>query len=334
MTVSIFKESKGYRPFAYPWAVEAAKKQNIDLYWDVHQLDLTDDLRQYNSVDGLKTPNVSHEVNKYILDMSLMIFTESDSTVKGGYAALLPYVKNNEAKTWFTTAAAKEVVHERAYAIAAETFGFSDSQWTDFQEFHEMRDKLSIMTVEEEDLSNHLNFAKELGRIFLSEGIGLFAPFTSLLNMKRHGLVIGFNDVNQWSLVDEQEHVVNNIRFWKDIRKTLRSEDKEILDRFVIELSGKIVDAEHKYIDLVYQKGDQEDLTKEDLKKYIEYLMDFRLHQCGLLAEMDIRENPLEWMEWLVAGGRHDNFFEKKVTDYSHEKLSGEVDYEVFRDTS
>ena len=50
----IFTESTTYRPFIYPWAVEAEKKQRIDMYWHEGQIDLQDDLRQYNSKDGLK----------------------------------------------------------------------------------------------------------------------------------------------------------------------------------------------------------------------------------------------------------------------------------------
>ena len=66
--MSIFTESKSYRPFSYPWAAEAAKVHSIDMHWHENQVELQDDLRQYNSRDGLKTKNVSHETEGSVLD--------------------------------------------------------------------------------------------------------------------------------------------------------------------------------------------------------------------------------------------------------------------------
>jgi len=37
--------------------------------------------------------------------------------------------------------------------------------------------------------------------------------------------------------------------------------------------------------------------------------------------------NPIPWMGWLLGGLKHDSFFEKKVTDYTHIKLPGSVSY-------
>ena len=140
--MSIFTENKAYRPFQYAWAVEAEKRHRIDMNWNENQIDLLDDLRQYNSVGGLATANVSHEANKNLVDKLLMLFTEMDVHVAGGYCKLLPNVKNNEIKTMWLTFAAREVTHQRGYALAAETFGFTDSSWVDFKSYKEMQDKI------------------------------------------------------------------------------------------------------------------------------------------------------------------------------------------------
>ena len=210
----MLKESQSYRPFTYPFLMEAAKRHSIDMYWDVHSVDLQDDLRQYNN--NLKTPTVSHETNKYIVDTLLVLFTEMDRAVADGYIKLLPYAKNNEARSWLLTAGQREVVHQRGYALLPESLGFTVSQWYDFKNHKEMVNKLSAVKTEEEDFSqddsHELQAAKILATILLGEGIGLFAAFTCLLNFKRFGLLMGYNDVNQWSLVDEQDHVETNIK--------------------------------------------------------------------------------------------------------------------------
>lgn len=197
----IFKANTAYRPFHYPWAVEMEKQHRIDMHWHEFDVDLQDDLRQYNAPDGMATPNVSHDDNKQMLEKLLLLFTEMDSAVGEGYTKLLPYVRNNEVRTLMMTFAAREITHQRGYALAAETFGYTNSQWAEFREYQEMMDKLDLFSEGvSEDLSQPINFAKYLTTILLGEGIALFGAFACLLNLKRHGLMMGFNVVNEWSL--------------------------------------------------------------------------------------------------------------------------------------
>lgn len=324
--MSVFEDSVAYRPFKYPFAVEAAKKHAIDMFWDVHQIDLLDDLRQYNSPTGLATPNVTHEVNKQILDKILCLFTELDKTVAEGYTKLLPHIKNNEIRNMLMTFAAREVVHQRAYALAAEAFGFSDDDWKAFSKYVEMQAKIEVMS-HDEDLTSKLGCAKLLARILLGEGVGLFAAFACLLNFKRQGLLMGFNDVNQWSLADEQEHVSNNIRVLKLMMKDLTSWERVALQQHISKLADEYMKAEFMFINLLGEIGEQQDLTREELMRYIDYLRCLRLYELEILDLQFVPENPLPWMEWMLTGKKHDNFFEKRVTEYSHEGLSGKVDY-------
>lgn len=331
--MSIFEKSKSYRPFKYPWAVEAEKKHAIDMHWHENQTDLADDLRQYHSKDGMKTETVSHESNKNILNKLLMLFTEMDASVGEGYTKLLPHIKNNEIRTLLITHTAREVRHQRAYALAAETFGFTSTQWGEFQQYAEMRDKLDLLAQDVGDLSNPLNFAKYLSVILLGEGISLFGAFSCLLNLKRYGMMMGFNVVNEWSLSDEDEHVNNNIRVLETIKgEDLTTDEITELNRFIIDMVDQYVHAEQVFLDLVFEMGNQEGMTLEESKSYISFLGRYRLYQVGLLSGEDVGENPLPWMDYLLSGSKHTNFFETKVTEYSHNGLTGEVDYSKYRD--
>lgn len=330
--MSVFKDSESYRPFSYPWAVEAARKHSIDMFWDSHQVDLSDDLRQYNTKDGLKTANTSHEVNKKIIDDTICLFTEMDKIVGEGYTKLLPFIRNNEIRNMLMTFAAREVVHQRAYALAAETFGFTDGDWTRFRDYKEMRDKIDVMGGKffEDNHRDEMKAAILLAQIAIGEGLGLFGAFTNLLNFKRFGKIIGFNDINQWSLIDEQEHVVNNFRVLFEMRKDLTEVENIHLNNMIKTIIDKYVEAEILYLQLVYSVGDQEGFSLEEAIENIYYLSELRMYQMGLLTMQEVRKNPAPWMEWLVSGAKHDNFFEKKVTDYSH-GLEGSVDYSKYK---
>lgn len=329
--MSVFVASKAYRPFSYPWAAEAAKVQFIDLHWDVHQVELSDDVRQYHSKDGLKTANVSHYVNQAIVKKLVCLFTELDRTVAEGYTKIIPFAKNNEIRNLLMSHAAKEVVHQRAYALAAETFGFSDAEWLEFQEYVEMRDKLDVMgdQLYDDHDRDEMKFCIGLAQILLGEGIGLFAAFVTLLNYKRQGKLMGFNDVNQWSLIDEQAHVDNNIKILYEARKALTEAENIALDKIIRKTIEAYIEAEKNLIAMIYKDGEQEDLTAAQVGDYIEYLGELRECGLGLRKARDVRINPLPWMEWML-GEKHDNFFEKRVTDYSHSKLEGEVDWSQY----
>lgn len=198
--MSVFKENVAYRPFTYPFAVEAEKKHRIDMHWHENQVEMQDDLRQFTNEGGLATKHVSHESNKNMLEKLILLFSELDVQVGGGYAKLLKYVKNNEIRTMWFTFAAREVTHQRGYAMAAETFGFTNSDWSEFKKYKEMQDKIDILTQDVGDLSDKLNFAKFLSVVLMGEGISLFGAFACLLNLRRFGLVQNFNTINEWSL--------------------------------------------------------------------------------------------------------------------------------------
>jgi ribonucleotide reductase beta subunit family protein with ferritin-like domain len=331
--LSVFKESETYRPFKYPWAVEAAKEHAIDMHWDVHEVDLLDDIRQFKSDGGLETENVSHKQNKELIASQICLFTEIDKNVGVGYKKLIPYVKNNEISNLLSTFLAREVVHQRAYALAAETFGFPDSAWVEFKDYVEMQDKLDLIDKDIGDLSQPINAAKHLCKVLLGEGIGLFGAFSSFLNFKTKGLLIGFNDINQWSLNDENFHVKYNIKIVKEMLKDCTEDEVSEFKDFAIEMAFEYEACELAYVDLL---PDQDGLTKEGYARYFKHLKETRLKELGVLNRLKLSSpstipEEFEFMEWLTTGGHHDNFFEKKITDYSHEPLKGNVDYNKYK---
>lgn len=330
--MSIFKESISYRPFMYSWAVEAAKTHSIDMHWHEGQIDLTDDVRQWNAANGLATKNTSHEVNKYIISKITNLFTEMDKMVGEGYTQIIPYVKNNEIRNLLITHVSREVIHQRAYALLSETLGTSDSGWREFREYVEMQEKLDVMTIDEGDLSKPLNWAKAIGKILLGEGIGLFGSFSVLLNYKRHGLLMGFNDVNSWSLNDEDDHVENNIRILHTVmREDLTEVERIELKRYLTKVAAQYAEAEKVFLKLVYAMGDAEDMTFEEACGYIDYIHDLRLYQLDIIGFEDVRPNTLPWMEWLLGAEKHGSFFEKRIAEYSHRGLVGEIDYTKYQ---
>lgn len=328
---SIFDHSESYRPFKYPYLMEAVERHAVDLYWEVHQLDFSDDVKQYYSKDGMKTQNVSHEVNRAILTKVLNLFTQMDIAAGELYCKLLPYVGNNEVRNWFMVAAARESTHQRCYAAAVEALSFPESSWTEFMRYKQMQDKLDVMYGgKDTDPKTRKGFMKTLARLFLAEGVCLFGAFASMLNLRRFGLMQGTNKVNEWSLRDEEEHVKFNMKIFLSELENFSKEDKLEIIAYVKKILKSYVEAEHLFLDLVYEVGNQEGVSKEDMKNYITYLANLRMKQLGWKPVYEDINNPLSWMDWVLSGKKHTNFFEERVTEYSHDTLKGEIDYKGY----
>jgi len=84
-----------------------------------------------------------------------------------------------------------------------------------------------------------------------------------------------------------------------------------------------MVEHEDAFIDLAFELGGVEGLAGCEVKQYIRYIADRRLSQLGLQPVYRIEKNPLPWMEEMLNGVEHANFFENRATEYSKAATEG-----------
>ena len=84
-----------------------------------------------------------------------------------------------------------------------------------------------------------------------------------------------------------------------------------------------VVTHEDAFIDLAFELGGVEGLTAAEVKQYIRYIADRRLTQLGLQPVYRLARNPLPWMEDMLNGLEHTNFFENRATEYSKAATTG-----------
>jgi len=65
-------------------------------------------------------------------------------------------------------------------------------------------------------------------------------------------------------------------------------------------------------------------MTQDDIKQYIRYVADWRLGQLGLDPIYRIKEHPLPWLQEILNGVEHANFFETRATEYSKAATRGD----------
>jgi glutaredoxin 3 len=312
--MSLLENSKTYKPFKYPWAVEYAVQHEL-VHWGEHEAKLQDDVSQWKN--KLSPQEISH------ITQILRLFTQSDVAVGTNYLEhYIPKFKNNEIRAMLTSFANREFIHQRSYALLNDTLGLPEDEFATFLEYEQMKDKLEFMT--NIDTNSHAGLAKAVARSAINEGMSLFSAFVMLINYSRFGKMRGMSEIVQWSIRDESLHAEGMTKLFREFCK---EHPRIVNDDFKQDIYGMVREAvslEDKVIDLAYANGSVEGLTAQEVKDYIRYIADRRLIQLGLKGNYGVSENPLPWLEPLIATTSHDNFFETVVTEYNADGLEGD----------
>ncbi len=309
--------SETYKPFHYPWAVEITTRHE-KAHWIEDELDLSEDVADW------KGGKITATEKEYIINI-LRLFTQSDVAVgQNYYDQFIPKFKNNEIRNMLGSFAAREGIHQRAYALLNETLGLPDSEYHAFLEYSEMADKIEYMR--KADTNTLRGLGLSLAKSVFNEGVALFASFVMLLNFQRFGKMKGMGKVVEWSIRDESMHVEGNSKLFKAFCKEHARVVDNDFKKEIYEMSSDIVNLEDKFIDLAYELGTIEGLEVSEVKEYIRYITDRRLLQLGMKPNFKVKENPLPWLEWVLNGADHTNFFENRVTEYEVAGLSGNWD--------
>jgi len=311
-------EGRDYlKPFNYPWAFDAWLKHEQS-HWLHTEVPMLEDVKDWKK-------KLTKE-EKHFLTNIFRFFTQGDIDVAGGYVAnYLPYFPQPEVRMMLLGFAAREALHVAAYSHLIETLGLPETTYNEFLEYAEMKEKhdyvldISKQNTTKENTATHIAVFSAF-----TEGMQLFSSFIMLLNFPRHGKMKGMGQIVTWSIVDETQHCESMIKLFR----TYIEENREIwtdeLKSRIYTIAERMVELEDKFIDLAFSMGEMENLTSEDVKKYIRYIADRRLISLGLKGVFKVKRNPLPWVEEMINAPTHTNFFENRATDYAKGALSGD----------
>lgn len=311
---SLLKFSETYKPFHYPWAVDLAKKHE-EIHWIEDEAELSEDVQDWKT-------KLSAAEKEFITHV-LRLFTQSDVQVGENYHELLiPKFKNNEVRNMLSSFAAREAVHQRAYALLNDTLGLPDEDFHKFLDYKAMADKIDFM--KEGNVASHTGLALALAQSVFNEGMSVFASFVMLLNFQRFGKMKGMATIVEWSIRDETIHVQGNAKLFRTFCEEHPRVVNDELKSKIYKMARNAVKLEDKFIDLAFDGNEVQGLTKQEVRDYIRHIADRRLLQLGLKTKFNQKDNPLPWLDWVLNGASHDNFFEKRVTEYSVAGMEGD----------
>src|SRR5687768_11453157 len=290
-------------------------KKQQQVHWMPEEVPLGEDMKDWavNLTDS----------ERNLLTQIFRFFTQADIEVQDNYMERYSRVfKPTEVKMMLASFSNMETIHIAAYALLLETIGMPDAEFTAFLDYKELRDKHDYM--QQFGVETHADIARTLAMFGgFTEGLQLFASFAMLMNFPRHNKMKGMGQIVSWSVRDESLHCEGIIKLYHAFNKETGAVTKSVADD-IVDCCKTVVGLEDKFIDLAFSAGEVQGMTPEDIKNYIRFIADWRLRQLGLPEVYGARTNPLPWLQSMLSGVEHANFFEARSTEYSKAATKGQ----------
>ena len=311
-----------YKPFEYPWMFDYYVLQN-QMHWMPESVPLHTDVKDWQELT---------DKEKNLLTQIFRLFTQSDVDVASGYIdRYMRVFKKPESRMMMSSFANMESIHQHAYSLLLDTVGMPEIEYKAFAEYEAMADKHEYISSSPLKINNKESIAKNLAIYSaFTEGLQLFSSFAILLNFPRFGKMKGMGQIVTYSIRDESLHVEAMTKLFREFMQENISLWTDDFKKEIYTVCRQMVKLEDKFLDLVFQMGDIQGLTKSEMKEYIRYIADRRLLQLGLKTNFGVKDNPIDWIDD-VLGVEHQNFFEGRATTYMKGGLKGSMESVQFK---
>jgi ribonucleoside-diphosphate reductase beta chain len=321
--MSLLKERVVYKPFEYPQAYDYWLKQQ-QAHWLHTEVPMAQDVSDWKS--NMKP----HEKN--VVGQILKGFAQTETVVNDYWSTLVTkWFRKPEVIMMGTTLGSSETIHAEAYSLLNEQLGLDN--FAEFMEDESTMAKIeTLMNVRDhhDGTPNWHERAKSLA-IFsaFTEGVNLFSSFAVLLSFKMRNKLKGVGQIVEWSVRDESLH--SDAGCW--LFRTLMEENPKLKTKKLVkeieQAAELMMQLEFDFIDKVFELGDLENLTKDELKNFIKHRINTKMSDLSLdpiVPSEDIDKGALKTMKWfdaVIAGKQHTDFFASRVTNYS----KGHIDW-------
>lgn len=210
--------------------------------------------------------------------------------------------------------------HSDAYARLIEVMGYND-EFKKLLEIPVFKKKLELF---EKHFGPDIDFVDKLFFfVIVIENSSLFSQFANILAMSRFkGAMKNIANMIAWSSIDEQGHsnagifILNQIfQEHPEMKKSQEAVEEIIKDYIAYESS---------LLDWIFEEGEFEWYTKEDVVNFMKFRVDTALEQMSYNKIYNITPEQYSKMKWFdeeVFSGESDDFFAKRPTAYTkHDK--------------
>jgi ribonucleoside-diphosphate reductase beta chain len=222
----------------------------------------------------------------------------------------------------------QETIHAVAYSYLNETLGLED-----YEAFlHEPATAERFNNLMSYKGTSKTGIGKSLALFSaFAEGVSLYSAFAVLYSFQMRNMLKGIGQQMKWSVRDESLHSKMGCQLFRD----MCNEDGQLLElcrEDVIKSAETMIQLEINYINKMFELGDVDGISSNDLKHFIkkrtnEKLVELGYVDLGTYFAYDVKAAAnLDWFYHLTGGVTHTDFFAIRPTDYS--KAGEKEDYD------
>ena len=311
--MSIFEERFNYKPFEYPEIEELGSKLT-DTFWTHKELTFEGDKIDFHNLN---------DIEKEIVLRTLTLIATIEVKVKDFWGQLGNHFPKPEIKELGAIASESEVRHTKSYDKLLSVL--------DMEEYYNKALKNDFILGRFNYLDKYLklsphnsdNFKYLLKLILFSvliENVSLFSQFATIMYFYKHnGIMKDIRNIVKWTSIDEQLHFNIGVLLTNILRKEFPEMFTSDLEEVVHKACLKAIKYESKLLEWVFEKGELQKMSRENLEDYMKFRVNESLDQLGFKKLFENQKSPkeLDFFYEEVFADSQDDFFAVRPVDYT-----------------
>lgn len=311
--MSIFTERKNYKPFEYQEPIDMMEKIN-HTYWLHSELTFNADKSDFSNLNKIEQEAVRR---------SLCAISTIEVNVKTFWTQLGDHFPKPEFSMLGVTAGEAEVRHAESYSRLLSLLGL-EQDFIDCLELPALKGRFEYLQKYLKLSPHNSDKKKYVTKLILFsvliENVSLFSQFATVMYFYRHkGIMKDIRNIIKWTAIDEQLHFNIGVMIVKILRKEHPEIFDEELNNIVRKACLKSVKYESEILDWIFEEGELEKLSKQDLLSYMESRVNDSMKALGfdeVFTEIGDLHNTDFFFEEVFADSQ-DDFFAVRPVDYT-----------------
>jgi ribonucleoside-diphosphate reductase beta chain len=310
--MGLFTPRIAYKPFEYPIYYTDGWLKQAQAMWLHTEISMQGDIKDWKEKLNKKEKNLVGNI--------LLGFAQTECAVSDYWTQkVVSWFPKHEIQQMAMMFGSQETVHAVAYSYLNETLGLED-----YEAFlHEPATAERFDNLVSYSGNNRVGIGTSLA-VFsaFAEGVSLYSAFAVLYSFQLRNMLKGIGQQMKWSVRDESLHSKMGCQLFRD----MCAEDNQLLSlcrKDIIKAAETMITLENKYIDKMFEMGDVDGISANDLKHFIkkrtnEKLVELGYIDLGSYFPYDTKAaGNLDWFYHLTGGVTHTDFFAIRPTDYS-----------------
>lgn len=317
--MTIFDKRTAFKPFEYPELIEFVDAIN-NSYW-LH--------KEWNFISDVQDFKVSlSEKDRNAVKNAILAISQIEVSVKSFWGNIGSKLPKPEVSAVGFTFADSEVRHERAYSHLLEVLGLND-EFLLVLENPVIQGRVEYLTKYLKNAADNSLESYTLSLALFSlfvENVSLFSQFLLIRSFRKYRNELkDIDNVIQATQQEEQLHA----QFGAYVINIIKKEYPDWFnDNFYAKIERackKAYVAEEKIIDWLFESGDLDFITSDELKEFTKSRFNTSLVWIGHGPIFEVNEEVMKKFKWFDEGVNNlisFDFFNKKSTNYSKKTQS------------